>query len=59
MVIGIKAHCPIDGIHGNVGVACGNWLLQALGTDEKHWLLFFRGGGGSELWLTTTLVRLI
>ena len=39
-VIGIKAHCPIDGIFGNVGMACRNGLLQALGNDEKHWLLF-------------------
>ena len=59
MVIGIEAHFPIDGIYGNVGMACRNGLLQALGTDEKHWLLFFRGGVGSESWLATTLVRLI
>ena len=39
-VIGIKAHCPIDSIYGIVGMACLNGLLQALGTDEKHWLLF-------------------
>ena len=39
-VIGIKAHCPIDSIYGIVGMACRNGLLQALGTDEKHWLLF-------------------
>ena len=36
-VIGIKAHCPIYGIYGNVGVTCRNGLLPALGTDEKHW----------------------
>ena len=41
-VIGIKAHCPFDGIYANVGMACRNGLMQALGTDEKHWLLFFR-----------------
>ena len=58
-VIGIKAHCPIDGIYANVEMACRNGLLQALGTEEKHWLLFFRGGVGSEPWLATTLVRLI
>ena len=58
-VIGIKAHCPIDGIYANVGMACRNGLLQALGTEEKHWLLVFRGGVGSEPWLATTLVRLI
>ena len=58
-VIGIKAHCPIDGIYGIIGMACRNGLLQALGTDDKHWLLFFRGGVGSESWLATTLVRLI
>ena len=58
-VIDIKAHCPIAGIYGNVGMACRNGLLQALGTDEKHWLLFFKGVVGSESWLTTTLVRLI
>ena len=58
-VIGIKAHCPIDGIYGNVGMACRNGLMQALGTDEKHWLLFFRGGVGTESSLATTLVCLI
>tara|TARA_B100002051_G_scaffold274619_1_gene316224 strand:- start:373 stop:600 length:228 start_codon:yes stop_codon:yes gene_type:complete len=58
-VIGIKAHCPIDGIYENVGMTCRNGLLQALGNDEEHWLLFFRGGAGSESWLATTLVRLI
>ena len=41
-VIGIKAHCPFDGIYANVGMACRNGLMQALGTDEKHWLLFSR-----------------
>ena len=58
-VMGIKAHCLIYGIYGNVGIACRNRLLQALGTDEKHWLLFFRGGVGSESWLARTLVHLI
>ncbi len=58
-VIGIKAYCPIDGIYANVGMACQNGLLPALGTEEKHWLLVFRGGVGSEPWLATTLVRLI
>ena len=58
-VIGIKAHCPIDGIYANVGMACRNGLLQGLGTEEKHWLLFFSGGVGSEPWLATTLLRLI
>ena len=38
-VIGIKAHCPFDGNYANVGMACHNGLIQALGTDEKHWLL--------------------
>ena len=58
-VIGIKAHCPIDGIYANVGMACRNGLLQALGTDEKHWLLFFRGEVSSESSLATTMVCLI
>ena len=58
-VIGIKAHCPFDGIYANVGMACHNVLMQALGTDEKHWLLCFRGGVGSESSLATTLVCLI
>ena len=58
-VIGIKAHCPFDGIYANVGMACHNRLMQALGTDEKHWLLCFRGGVGSESSLATTLVCLI
>ena len=58
-VIGIKAHCPIDGIYANVGMACRNGLMQALGTDEKHWLLFFRGGVCTESSLATTLVCLI
>ena len=58
-VISIKAHCLIDGIYGNVWVACHNGLMQALGTDEKHWLLCFRGGVGSESSLATTLVCLI
>ena len=58
-VIGIKAHCPFDGIYANVGMACRNGLMQALGTDEKHWLLFFRGGVGTESSLATTLVCLI
>ena len=58
-VIGIKAHCPIDDIYANVGMTCPNRLLQALGTDEKYWLLFFRGGVGSESSLATTLVCLI
>ena len=43
IVISIKAHCPIDAIYGSVGVACRNGSLQALGTDEKNWLLFLRG----------------
>ena len=58
-VIGIKAHCPFDGIYANVGMACHNGLMQALGTDKKHWLLCFRGGVGSESSLATTLVCLI
>ena len=57
--IGIKAHWPIDGIYANVGMACRNGLLQALGTDEKHWLLFFRGEVSSESSLATTLVCFI
>ena len=32
-VIGIKAHCLINGTYGNVGVACQNGLVQILGAD--------------------------
>ena len=34
-VIGIKAHCPFDGIYANVRMACHNGLMQALGIDPR------------------------
>ena len=39
-VIGIKAHCPFDGIYANVGMACHNigvpHLVTATASSELH-----------------------